>query len=657
MSARGNSHAYYKAIKTVYGPQQSKKTCQTFLKKDGSYTNSAKESLERLKEYYYDLLNQNITTSYTTTQYLEELRRPICMKLDEIPTAEEFIKVIKEAKNHKTGTDHISIEILKYATSKHLKPMIFQLFLRMWETLQIPDSFLQLIMCSIFKKGDKRLCENQRGITLMSHLCKIFTLMLTKRAYKYCETINILPESQCAFRSNRSTVDMMFTAKLLQQSCREKEIALYLAFLDITKAYDSVDRETMWKILEIIGFPTKILSIFKLLYGEASCKIRWNGKFSQAFTLTQGLKQGCPAACLFFNIFFSVILFVIDRKLTDRGVQLRFRFDGNIFDISRLKSQTKTQLKTILELLFADDSAVCSTSEAELQIIISVFYETFKEFGLELAIKKTEVMMQKAFKNEQRPDPLIIVEGKPLKVVDHFKYLGGQLSNDGSMRDEIPWRIQQASASFSKLFQRVWKKKHIKLKTKIKTYKTMIMPCLLYGAETWNCTRAQIAKMNGLQYRQLRTISGKNWKDKVSHVELLQAVKFGTNQNFEWALPEDETKTPDLKSVETMIRLSRLRYTGHVMRMDNNRLPKIILHGEINMGKRKVGRPKQNFRSCIKEDLKCFNICNNSSDLAQLSQITSNRETWRKLINKGAEQFQKEWERRRVENSMKRKEK
>ena len=185
----------------------------------------------------------------------------------------------------------------------------------------------------------------------------------------------------------------------------------------------------------------------------------------------------------------------------------------------------------------------------------------------------------------------------------------------------------------------------------------MIMPCLLYGAETWNCTRAQIAKMNGLQYRQLRTISGKNWKDKVSHVELLQAVKFGTNQNFEWALPEDETKTPDLKSVETMIRLSRLRYTGHVMRMDNNRLPKIILHGEINMGKRKVGRPKQNFRSCIKEDLKCFNICNNSSDLAQLSQITSNRETWRKLINKGAEQFQQEWERRRVENSMKRKEK
>ena len=111
----------------------------------------------------------------------------------------------------------------------------------------------------------------------------------------------------------------------------------------------------------------------------------------------------------------------------------------------------------------------------EMQKITSVFYETFKEFGLELATKKTEIMMQKAYENEQRPEPKILFD--------------------------------------------------------------------------------------------------------------------------------DETKTPDLKSVETMIRLSRLRYTGHVMRMDNSRLPKIILYGEINMGKRKVGRTKQNFRSCIKEDL------------------------------------------------------
>ena len=93
------------------------------------------------------------------------------MKLDQNPTPEEFNKTIKEAKSHKTGTDHLSVEILKYTSSKLLKPMIFQLILQIWESTQIPDSFLQLIMRSIFQEGDKRNCENQKGITLMSHLC------------------------------------------------------------------------------------------------------------------------------------------------------------------------------------------------------------------------------------------------------------------------------------------------------------------------------------------------------------------------------------------------------------------------------------------------------------------------------------------------------
>ena len=120
------------------------------------------------------------------------------------------------------------------------------------------------------------------------------------------------------------------------------------------------------------------------------------------------------------------------------------------------------------------------------------------------------------------------------------------------------------------------------------------------------------------------------------HVELLQAVKFGTNQNFEWALPEDETKTPDLKSVETMIRLSRLRYTGHVMRMDNNRLPKIILHGEINMGKRKVGRPKQNFRSCIKEHLQqLLWLSSTLSNYQQSWNLAQTHKQRRRTIPKG----------------------
>ena len=97
---------------------------------------------------------------------------------------------------------------------------------------------------------------------------------------------------------------------------------------------------------------------------------------------------------------------------------------------------------------------------------------------------------------------------------------------------------------------------------------------MIYASETWNLGKADFRKLDGLQYRQLRTIAGKTYKDKISHVQLLQSVKFGPNENFTWSIPEDETKNPYLTSIQTMVRLSRLRYFGHALRMESSRLPK-----------------------------------------------------------------------------------
>ena len=203
---------------------------------------------------------------------------------------EELCKAIKVAKRRKSGTDTISIEILQYAESKHLLPAIYQLFTQIWQNLVLPETFLDLTLCSIFKKGDRTLCKNQRGISLISYVSKVLTLLLNARIYAYCEEIAFLPESQCGFRKARNTVDMVFTAKVIQQSCREKQVPLYLAFLDIAKAYDSVHRQTLWKILEAIGIPPTMLTLFKLLYGETKYRVKLMGKFSDPFLVKQGLK-------------------------------------------------------------------------------------------------------------------------------------------------------------------------------------------------------------------------------------------------------------------------------------------------------------------------------------------------------------------------------
>ena len=653
-SANGNTHAFFESLKTIYGPAQSKKLVSHFKNKDGTLTQSISQSLDRLQEYYCELLNRSICISPLVESYLQTYTHPTCWELDAIPDYGEYLKAVKSAKNRKSGTDCISTELLKYTSSEKLNPAVYQILVKIWETSEIPDSFLQLILCSMPKKGDSSVCENHRGISLIAHVSKVLTLLINTRVTNYVEHQQILPESQSGFRKNRSTSDMILTVKLLQQHCREKRLTLFLAFLDIAKAYDSVDRNTLWKILCAIGIPPKILSLIKLLYGDTRYKVRFKGKFSNSFLVKQGLKQGCPAACLFFNIFFAIIIHVTHSKLEHKGIELRFRIDGDIFNMKRLKAESKIRKYTLLEMLFADDAAVCAHSEEELQEIMQIFYQTFQEFGLQLALKKTEVMMQKSYPDEARPEPIITLGGTVLKNVKQFKYLGAQISDDASTSKEIKNRLKQSAAAFSKLYQRIWKKRHIKLKTKVKTYRAIVIPCMIYGSETWNCGKSDLRKLDGLQYRQLRTITGKTFRDKVSHVQLLQSIKFGPNQNFLWAIPEDETKNPNLTSIETMVRLSRLRYFGHVLRMNDSRLPNIMIHGEINKGSRGMGRPKINYRSCIKEDLKKFDLwdeCQQSS----LHDMISNRTKWRNSIIKGSLIHQSNWENHRIKLSENRK--
>ena len=110
------------------------------------------------------------------------------------------------------------------------------------------------------------------------------------------------------YRKNRNTNDMVFTLRSLQYSYMEKNIPLYLGFIDIAKPYDSVDQPTLWKILYAIGILTKMLSLIKTLFSNNNCKIKFGNTYSNPFKLLEGLKQGCPAACIFFNIFFGIVI-------------------------------------------------------------------------------------------------------------------------------------------------------------------------------------------------------------------------------------------------------------------------------------------------------------------------------------------------------------
>ena len=142
--------------------------------------------------------------------------------------------------------------------------------------------------------------------------------------------MGILPEEQSGFRPNRSTTDMIFVIRRLQELARKKRIPLYVCFIDLTKAYDSVDRSLLWTVLTRFGVPQIMISVIRQFHdGMRACVRPEDRVWSRWFAVEQGLRQECVRAPLLFNIFFAAVInvastrFKADQGIMDALVHLR----------------------------------------------------------------------------------------------------------------------------------------------------------------------------------------------------------------------------------------------------------------------------------------------------------------------------------------------
>ena len=209
-------------------------------------------------------------------------------------------------------------------------------------------------------KGNHSNCNNYCGISLLRIIGKLFAHIILHRLQILAD--RIYPKSQCDFCSKRSTVEMIFSLCQLQQEPREQNQPLYIAFIDLTKAFDLVSRDGLFKMLTLIVFPPKLLSIVRSFHDGMMSTVQFDGHVSAEFEVKSGVKQGCILTLTLFGIFFALLLKHAFKRSTD-GVYLHFRSDSCLFNISRLCAKTKTRTVTIRDLLFADDAAMVSTSK------------------------------------------------------------------------------------------------------------------------------------------------------------------------------------------------------------------------------------------------------------------------------------------------------
>ncbi len=126
-------------------------------------------------------------------------------------------------------------------------PIYVKLFNVILKCGHIPEDWAMGIIVPIYKnKGNTDDPNNYRGITLLSCICKVFTSALSQRLYKYMEHFEGLGSEQAGFRSNHSTVDHIFVLySLIELYCKKDKNNLYCAFVDYSKAFDTIPRGTL----------------------------------------------------------------------------------------------------------------------------------------------------------------------------------------------------------------------------------------------------------------------------------------------------------------------------------------------------------------------------------------------------------------------------
>jgi len=242
------------------------------------------------------------------------------------------------------------------------------------------------MIVTIYKrKGDRRECGNYRGISLLCTAGKVLAKIALLRLQEISE--RILPESQCGFRHGRSTADMIFALRQLQEKAIEQRMALYIVFIDFTKAFDSLGRDALWRIMMKYGCPPRLLAVIKAFHTDMRATVTVNGETSDFFQVLHGVKQGCILAPTLFALFLAAVIEEMADNSLD-GIYIRTRSDGGLFNLSRLKSQRHVLVKCIRELLYADDSALVSHTLDGIQRLLEKFAEAASNYGMTINILK-----------------------------------------------------------------------------------------------------------------------------------------------------------------------------------------------------------------------------------------------------------------------------
>ena len=249
----------------------------------------------------------------------------------------------------------------------------------------------------LFKKNDPCDVNNYRGITLDSCFSKLFAG-------------NILSDSQFGFRKGRSTTDAIFVLNAIIQKILIEKGRLFCAFIDLKRAFDSVNLSGLWFKRHKIGIKAKMLRIIKDMYNKVKSCVRRSNSYSDVFDSAVGLKQGEVISPMLFSLFIEDLeLFLQDDQCCGLSIE----------DI------------TFILMLFADDMVILGTDRDDLQKSLDCLEYYCNKWGLEVNTEKIKVVVFRK-RGGLLNNEFMAYKGVSLEVINNFDYLGTVFNDTGT---------------------------------------------------------------------------------------------------------------------------------------------------------------------------------------------------------------------------------
>ena len=408
--------------------------------------------------------------------------------------------------NHKAaGKDDIPAEILKCDEVLNLLVPLFNKSLCRLDPAapltkeDIPPQFFDAILVALFKKGDVEDTNNYRGISLMSYVAKLYHLFLMHRVRSALDPW--LSPTQNAYRQSRGCQQHCVAAGLLHQHAKKfPGYELHLTFVDFAKAFDSVDRGAMRKILEWWTIPPALVTIMMTMLEQHKLYVRHGGDLSEdPITPLAGVLQGDTMAPYIFILCMDIILQQLEEEW---GAVIENDIDVDENNV-HIVHGTRRPAKRLTNLAYSDDVVLCSNSTKNAQLQFSRFEKVAASLGMKinLGTGKTEEIRINAPESDP---PLVTAQGKSIGIVDNYKYLGTSLGKswkeDFTRRKGLAWAIVRK-------YRQVWASKS-PMDAKQKLFQALVEPALSYGAITYPDLAEVATTLHSTHSRMLRHCLG-----------------------------------------------------------------------------------------------------------------------------------------------------